>query len=102
MSEARIFQPTKTAMQSGRGLTRKWILEFTPEERKEADPLMGWIGSGDMRGQVRLKFASKEDAVSYAESHAIPYRLIEPKTRRIKPKAYADNFAYDLVEPWTH
>lgn len=102
MSEARIFQPAKTAMQSGRANTRKWILEYVPEERKVADPLMGWIGSGDMKGQVRLKFDTKEEAIAYAEKHQIAYRVSEPKTRRIKPKAYADNFAFNRLESWTH
>lgn len=102
MSEARIFQPTKTAMQSGRAGTKNWVLEFEPGERKATDPLMGWIGSGDTRGQVRLKFETKEEATAFAEKYDLAYRVIEPKKRRIKPKAYADNFAPDRVESWTH
>ncbi len=102
MSEARIFQPAKTAMQSGRAGTRKWVLEYAPEQRKEADPLMGWTGSGDMRGQLRLKFDTKEEAVAYAKKNHISYRLIEPKERRVKPKAYANNFAFNRAESWTH
>lgn len=40
--EARIYQPTKTAMQSGKANTRFWVLEFEPEECKKIEPLMGW------------------------------------------------------------
>jgi hypothetical protein len=96
--EARIYQPAKTAMQSGQGNTKNWVLEFEPEEKKLTEPLMGWIGSGDMRGQVKLRFATREDAVAYAERHGIPYAVMEPKRRRIRPKSYADNFRYDRVE----
>jgi len=96
--DARIYQPTKTAMQSGRGNTKKWLLEYAPAEKKVNDPLMGWIGSGDMNGQVRLRFASKEEAIAYAERHGIPFEVMEPKTRSIRPKSYADNFRHDRVE----
>ena len=58
MTECRIFKPTKTAMQSGRAALATWILEFEQTEAKKADPLMGWIGSGDMNGQLKLKFPS--------------------------------------------
>lgn len=95
--KARIYQPTKTAMQSGRANTRQWMLEFEPEQAKRADSLMGWIGSGDMRGQVKLRFDSKEDAIAYAERHQIDYNVEEPKLRRIRPKSYADNFRWDRV-----
>ena len=75
---ARIYQPTKTAMQSGQGNTKKWLLEYEPGEKKVNDPLMGWIGSGDMNGQLRLKFATKEEAVAYAERHGIASRNPTP------------------------
>jgi hypothetical protein len=94
---ARIYQPTKTAMQSGRGNTKKWLLEYDVAEKKVNDPLMGWIGSGDMNGQLRLKFATKEEAVAYAERHGIAFRVIEPKHRSIHPKSYADNFRHDRI-----
>lgn len=95
--KARIYQPTKTAMQSGRANTRRWILEYEPEEAKRADSLMGWIGSGDMRGQVKLRFDGKEEAIAYAERHDIEYTVEEPKLRRVRPKSYADNFSWNRV-----
>ena len=96
--EARIYQPPKSPVQSGQGNTKQWVLEFEPEEKKQIEPLMGWIGSGDMRGQLRLRFPTREEAVAYAERRGIPYVVSEPKHRRIKPKSYADNFRYDRVE----
>ena len=96
--DARIYKPAKTAMQSGRGNTQKWIIDFEPAEAKRADALMGWIGSGDMRGQVRLKFDTKEQALKFAARNGITYQLREPKTRRPRPKNYADNFRFERVE----
>ena len=60
----RIYQPTKTAMQSGRAGTKSWIMEIEPEARREMDPLMGWTSSRDTRGQVRLAFDSDWDAMA--------------------------------------
>ena len=99
---ARIFQPPKTAMQSGRAGTEHWVLEFEPAAPSRPDPLMGWIGSIDTQKQVRLTFETREEAVAYAERNAIPYDIELPRERRVKPKAYADNFRYGRLEMWTH
>ena len=88
-------------MQSGRANTRQWIVEFEPTEAQRADPLMGWIGSGDMRGQVRLKFDSRDEAVAYATRNGLDYRLQEPRRQRVRPKSYADNFRWDRVQERT-
>ena len=79
-------------MQSGRAHQSTWILEHEPLEGKKADPLMGWIGSGDMNGQLKLKFTSKESAVAYASNKGLSYRVYEPKIRKTQPKNYSDNF----------
>jgi len=100
--KARIYQPTKTAMQSGRAKTHKWVLEFEPTRRQQLDPLMGWPGAGDTMSQVRMKFDTREDAISHASRHGIEYVLHEPKERQIRPKAYSDNFAVDRKVPWSH
>ncbi len=94
MSEVRIYQPTKTTMQSGRRNTKYWLLEFEPVSAKETDPLMGWIGSADTREQVRLRFENKEEAMAFAKKNDMTYRLHEPKDRRIRAKAYAENFGF--------
>ncbi len=98
MTKARIYKPAKTAMQSGRAKTQNWVLEFEPAEQKQLDPLMGWTGSGDMNGQVRLRFADKAAAISYAEKHNIAHDVIEPQVRTPKRKSYADNFRPTLPE----
>lgn len=99
---ARIFSPAKNAMQSGKAGEGKWVLEFAAERAKKIEPLMGWTGSGDVRGQIKLKFDSKDDAVAYAERNGLAYQVIEPKVRSRKSKTYADNFKYGRIGLWTH
>ena len=94
---ARIYKPAKTAMQSGRALTRAWVLEFEPAQRKANDPLMGWVGSGDTEQQVRLYFETKEEAIAYCRRHKIDHEVHEPKERAVRPKSYASNFRWDRV-----
>lgn len=92
LAEARIYKGTKSAMQSGRGETRFWYLEFEPRAGERPEPLMGWSGMGDTRRQVRLRFPSREAAESYAARAGISYRLFEPRERKRRPKSYAANF----------
>lgn len=99
---ARIYKPSKTAMQSGRAKTHEWVLEFEPEEAREIEPLMGWTASGDTKGQLHLHFETKEDAIAYAKRNGIPYQLFEPRERKAQIKPYADNFKFDRWQPWTH
>lgn len=96
--EAKIYQPAKTAMQSGRANTKRWVVEYAQEEGKQADTLMGWIGSGDTRGQVRMWFATREEAIAYAERNQLAYQVKDAKVRKIQPKNYADNFRFDRIE----
>ena len=99
---ARIHQPPRSAMQSGRGRTHGWVLEFAPGEAQRPDPLMGWAGSGDTSGQVHLRFDTREAAVAYAEANALAYEVEEPQPVHPKPKVYADNFRFGRTENWTH
>ena len=94
MTEVRIYKPAKTAMQSGHRNVKGWVLEFEPEQAKETDPLMGWTGSGDTRQQVRLRFDSKEEAISFAKKNGLSAHVQEPRSRRIRPKNYAENFGF--------
>lgn len=101
---ARIYQPSRSAMTSGQGRTKAWVLEFSPAERKRVDPLMGWTGSGDTRRQVQLTFDSCEAAVDYARRHGIPHTVERPKPRKPnkRPMGYAGNFAHGRRQAWTH
>jgi hypothetical protein len=63
---------------------------------------MGWTLTDDTSAQVRLSFESRDEAVAYASAHNIPFQVTEPKTPRKIIKAYADNFATNRKQPWTH
>ncbi len=99
--QVKIYQPAKTAMQSGRGGTRRWVIEFEPGARLP-ESLMGWTSSADTRAQVRLRFESKEEVIAFAKKKGLMYSVQEPHQRKIRPKAYADNFRPDRYRPWTH
>src|SRR5215475_7869540 len=99
---ARIYQPARNAMQSGKARTKKWVLEYEPERPREIEPLMGWTASSDMRSQIVLEFDTQDEAVAYAGAHAIPYQVFEPHKPAAKVKSYSDNFRSDRKLPWTH
>jgi ETC complex I subunit conserved region len=97
MAQARILQPAKTAMQSGRGRTRNWVLEYAPATPRRPDPLMGWASAQDTLNEVQLRFATLGEAVAFAEKNGLDYTVIEPHNSIEKPKSYADNFRWDRV-----
>ncbi|MDG1417503.1 MAG: ETC complex I subunit [Maricaulis sp.] len=99
---AKIYRPARNAMQSGRGKSNMWLLEFTPEMAKTPDPLMGWASSSDMRSQIRLEFDSQADAVAYAGRQGIAYQVIEPQEAKRHEKSYSANFSPDRKQPWSH
>ena len=100
--KARIYQPAKTAMQSGRSKTKRWVLEHPRSSAVKPDNLMGWQSSSDTQRQVRIYFATKEEAIAFADAKNIAFDVREPKVRNLRLKTYADNFAYDRKGAWTH
>ena len=101
--EARIYQPSKSAMTSGRGKTKSWVLEFVKTDAKRtADPLMGWTSIDDTSGQVRLNFDSQEQAVEYARKQGLNFRVESTRERKRLVKSYSENFSPDRKQPWTH
>ena len=91
MNKAKIYKPSKTAMQSGIKKFDKWIIEFITE-KPGINPLMGWESSTDTNSEIKLEFSSKELAIEYAKKNKINFELIEPKVRKTVKKSYADNF----------
>jgi antibiotic biosynthesis monooxygenase (ABM) superfamily enzyme len=99
MTQVRIYRPAKTAMQSGRGGNAKsWVLEYEPVAPKQPDNLMGWLGSPDTASQIRVKFATMEEAVAFARKKGLDYQAFPENTRQQKPKNYSDNFRFDKLE----
>ena len=65
---ARIYKPARTAMQSGPARTKEWVLEHEPQQPRQIDPLMGWTSSRDTRAQIRLEFATRDEAIAYLQT----------------------------------
>lgn len=99
---ARLYQPARSAMQSGQAKSGRYVLEFEAEAGASVDPLMGWVSGGIDSGQIRLQFANAAEAAAYCRAHGIDFELAEsPKAAR-KPKSYADNFSATRKIPWSH
>lgn len=94
MIKAKIFQPSKTAMQSGRGKAKAWVLEYEASSARSPESLMGWTKSGDTLNQVKMSFETKDDAIAFAEKNGFAITVLEARTRKVKPRNYGDNFKY--------
>lgn len=92
MTQARIIQKSKNAMQSGRFGTGQWLLEYNPADPQRPDPLMGWAGSSDTRRQLNLTFPNLDAAKAYADKNGIDYTVLVAPPKVLKFQAYADNF----------
>lgn len=101
---ARIYKPSRNAMQSGTAKSKVWVLEYAPSSAREVDPLMGWTSSSDTQSQVKLRFDSQKAAEDYAKDHGLDYVVQKPKSRatNIRAGGYGENFATNRRGAWTH
>jgi ETC complex I subunit conserved region len=99
---ARIFKPARTATQSGSAQAKDWVLEFEPESPRQVDPLMGWVSSADTSAQVKLEFATKDEAMAYASRNGIAFSVQEPAPHKRQNKTYSDNFKFGRIGMWSH
>mmetsp|Transcript_44100 Transcript_44100/g.71802 ORF Transcript_44100/g.71802 Transcript_44100/m.71802 type:complete len:149 (-) Transcript_44100:143-589(-) len=89
-----IYQPTKTAMQQGRGFkTTRWKIDF-PQGAKWVNPLMGWVSTNDPLSQTSLYFDTKDAAIAYAEKYGFVYELSSPHKMDVIIHPYANNFKW--------
>ena len=94
MRKAKIYKPTQTVLQSGKGNSKNWLLEFDTLNTG-ISPLMGWESSKDTMSEVKLKFSTKDQAINYAKKNNIDYYVVEPQKSKIIKKSYTDNFLKD-------
>ena len=87
MKKVKIYQPTKTAMQSGLGNSKLWVLEFDTID-SGTNSLMGWETSTDTMSEIKLEFDSKETAVNYAKKNNLNYSILEPHFLHKKNGSY--------------
>ena len=87
-----VYQPCRSATQSGRAGAGEWVLEFDSADPQIIEPLMGWTSGRDARRQLRLRFPSLESAAAFAQRRGWRMLMRAPQPRRIRPKSYADRF----------
>lgn len=92
MPRVRIYQSSKNAMQSGKGKTKGWHVEFETHDPLTADPLMGWVSSQDMSQELRLIFPTLEEALRFVKSKGLLYTVCNPPSIYFIPKNYGFNF----------
>ncbi len=89
-------------MQSGRAGTDEWIVQFELEQVKILDAGMQWKTQPNTNRLLRMRFSTMAEAENWAKAQGHSYHILLPRERKIKPKAYADNFSYQRTQPWTH
>ncbi|MAJ67662.1 MAG: hypothetical protein CMM89_05715 [Rickettsiales bacterium] len=87
-----IFQPSKSAMQSGLGKSEKWCLSNSTANESFINSVFCWTGSSNSEKNLTLFFDTLESAVRYAESKSFKFDVIEPKKRKVIKKSYSRNF----------
>lgn len=87
-----IFQPSKSAMQSGIGKSEKWCLSNSAANKSFINSVFCWTGSTNPEQNLTLFFDTLESAVRYAESKKLHFEIIETKKRKIIKKSYSKNF----------
>lgn len=93
--EVLIYQPEKTAMQSGTFKSQHWFMKFMnydKENTKYLFDLMNWAGSMDTLLTVKIPFGSKEEAINFANLKGFKYQILENNKRMLKKKSYTSNF----------
>ena len=90
----RIYQPTKTAMQSGRAKTKSWTIDPELPTPRAPEPLMGWVSAEDTLSMLRnrLYFATADEAMAFAKKNGWDAVVDMPAARKFKPRNYMDNF----------
>ncbi|KAK0181350.1 hypothetical protein PV327_003642 [Microctonus hyperodae] len=90
----RIYQPAKNAMQSGTNNINFWQMDFDTRERWE-NQLMGWSSSGDPMSNLKVEFATKEEAIEHCKKMKWNYYVQEPNVDDPKPRSYGANFSWN-------
>ena len=88
-----IYRQSKSAMQSGKKNTKKWLMTLVEENntRSISAPL-SWVASSDTSSQLKFSFSNKERAIEFAKSKAYEFEVLDSHDPIIKPKSYANNF----------
>ncbi len=87
-----IFQPPKSAMQSGLLNTKKWCLTNCEMNESFINSRFCWLGSSNPERQIRLFFDTLDSAERFAKKNKYKYEIQKTNKRHIIKKSYAKNF----------
>ena len=87
-----IFQPTKSAMQSGLKNSRKWCISNNDINESYMSSKFCWNGSSNPEKQIKLFFDDLESAINFAKKNNYDYEVLMPNKRSLIKKSYAENF----------
>ena len=87
-----IFQPTKSAMQSGLKNSSKWCLSSVEINESFMSSKFCWNGSSNPEKQIKLFFDELDSAINFAEKNNYDYEVQMPNKRSLIKKSYAENF----------
>jgi hypothetical protein len=90
--QVKIYQPTKTATQSGKKSSQWLLVPIIEANHKSINNVMGWTSSNNTLSQIKLKFDNSQDAMKYAMKQGWDYEIILPKTALVTTKSYSNNF----------
>jgi len=92
--KVKIYKPAKSAMQSGKARSKKWLVEPIDEKNiRHLNPLMNWVSVDNTVSELYFEFATKEAAIDFAKQRGFQFVVEEPQLSSLKKKSYADNFA---------
>lgn len=92
--KVRIYRPAKSAMQSGKARSKKWLVEPIDEKNiRHINPLMNWVSVDNTISELHFEFATKEAAIDFATQKGFQYVVEEPQLVGFRKKSYAENFA---------
>ncbi len=97
-----IYRPARSAMQSGKGKSKKWLLVHERSSARRIEPLIGYTSSSDTGAQVKLSFDTLQEAEDYARRQGLAYRVQAAHDPSVKRSVYTDNFQNSRKTPWTH
>lgn len=97
--QVRILRPAKSVMQSSHA-EPFWHIEPELPGARAPEPLMGWASAEDTLSTLhrRLRFNTRDEAVTFATRMGWGYSVEEPKDRVLAPKNYLDNFRWTPPE----
>ncbi|KZC09356.1 NADH dehydrogenase [ubiquinone] iron-sulfur protein 4, mitochondrial [Dufourea novaeangliae] len=90
----RIYCPAKSAMQCGTNNIHFWQIDFDTRERWE-NPLMGWTSSGDPMSNLKVEFATEQEAIAHCEKMGWDYYVQQPNKNNPEPRSYGTNFSWN-------